>query len=1048
MGKRTLFLILMVLTLQMQALSDEQIRFARYPAISPDGKIIAFCYYGDIWTVPSTGGEAKRLTDHLADDIYPVWSPDGKHIAFSSDRNQNYDVFIIPKEGGIPKQITFHTTNDYATSCSPDGKKILFYSGRHGWSDLYQVDASGGTPIKLTSGWNEPKFYGAYSPDGKYIAYNDGEGYRNWVRKKILSPTCSDIHILDLSSESFISRKLTTFQGNDLWPMWSEDGKHVFYVSNQDGIPNIWKIPAGSGEPIQLTFHKEGGVSWPSISLDGKTITYEYDFGIWKIPTSGGEAQEVKIIVKSEPKINIKDKKTYSSDVSEYSLSPDGKKIALLIRGELFAVPAEDGGEARRLTRTPWRESQITWSPDSKKIVYVSDRSGNQDLFLVDIKTVQEERLTQTPENETKPRFSPDGQYIAYYKDTDKICFLPVGGGEEKIFTSGNFIDFPTESTWEFEWSPDSRWIVYTMLGPDYNTDIWVKSLNGEKPHNISQLAKYNFRPKWSEDGKMIYFSSTLNENTDIYKVKLSPEKIEFKEDVLDSLYEEKEKEDKEEEKKKEKIKEVKIDFENIEKRVERVTEIINDETFPVLTPDGKTFVFVSNILGKKDIWSLPFEEEKKELKQLTTTEKNKTHLMVTPDNKKVFYLSEGKVHSVDLENKKTSSLPFTAKLDIDYPKQREQMFSESWRILNSYYYDKDLHRTNWRGVKEKYYPILENLSTQRDFFELIKQMIGELNSSHLNIYSTDGGVSSENQTGYLGIELDYQVLKERELYKIRYVYPAGPADHKDSKLDKGEYILSLDGKSLEKGKNLYEFLNGKIGKRVKLLVNSKPETESAKEVFIKPISRSDYVDLVYEDWVEGNRRTVKEKSKDKLGYLHIRAMNKSSLDRFKKEVTSQVADKEGVIIDVRGNRGGWTGVYILEILIKKPYVMRNFRESKKISENKYRSNALEKPTVLLINQHSVSNAEIFAQGFRNLNLGKIIGQPTAGAVIGTSEWQLIDGSYLRKPSWGAYTVEGENLENNPRYPDITVEITLEDMIKGRDPQLERAIQELLLELE
>ncbi len=1046
MGKRALFLLLLILALQTFAFSEEHIKFARYPALSPDGKTLAFCYFGDIWTVSSKGGAANRLTDHQANDIYPVWSPDGNFVAFSSDRDNNYDVFIIPKEGGIPKQLTFHTRNDLVTSWSPDGKKILFYSGRSGQSDLCEVDTSVGTPVKLTGGWNQPEFYGEYSPDGKYIAYNDGEGYRNWVRKKIISPSCSDIFILDLTSEKFRSKRLTDFEGNDLWPMWSDDSEHIFYVSSRDGIPNIWKTPVDSGEPSQLTFYKEDGVSWPSISKDGKFVVYEYDFGIWMIPTSDKEAEEIKIIVKSEPKINIKEKKTYTSSVSEYSLSPDGEKIALVLRGELFVVPKEAGGDARRLTNTPWRESQITWSPDSKKIAYTSDWDGNQDLFIADIKDIEEKRLTETKENETKPRFSPDGKYIAYYKGTDKICYILSEGGEEKTLVSGNFIDFPTEPTKEFEWSPDSKWMVYTILGPDYNTDIWVKSIQGEKPYNISQLAKYNYRPKWSKDGKIIYFSSTLSENTGIYKVDLLPEKIEFKENILDSLYQKKEKKKDDEKEKEDKI-EVEIDFKNIEKRVKRVTEIINDQTYPILTPDGKTFVFVSDILGKKDIWSLPTEEKKKKLTQLTTTENEKTQLMVTPDGKEVYYLSEGKIHSVNLTDKKTSTLSFNAELDIHYPKQREQIFSESWRILNSYFYDKDLHGTDWEGIKEKYHPILQNISTQKDFFDLIKEMIGELNSSHLNIYSRGGGVSSEKESGYLGIELDYQALKDKGWYRVKYVYQEGPADHKDSKLEMGEYILSVDGKLLDKQANYFQLLGGKVGKRVKLLVNSKPEIDSAREVLIKPISRGKYADLVYEDWVQKKRSMVEKKSQGKLGYLHVRSMNKTSLDRFKKEVTSEAAKKDGVIIDVRYNRGGWTGVYILEVLIKRPYVMRNFRASERVSENKYRSNALEKPTVLLINQHAFSNAEIFAQGFRTLNLGKVIGQPTAGGVIGTSEWQLIDGSYLRKPSWGAFTVEGENLENNPRYPDVFVETTLEDIMNDRDPQLERAIQELLSEL-
>jgi len=1027
----------------------EEIRFALYPRISPDGTKIAFSYDGDIWTVPSAGGEATRITDHVAYEGWPVWSPDGERIAFASNRFGNMDVFTADARGGEPARVTFHTGTDIPCDWTPDGGAILFQSRREGAEDLFLASLGGGTPIRVSGVWLEREAFADLSNDGKKVVYCDNRCTTGWSRRFFNSTDAANILISDFSTSGIRPAALTDDTFHDLWPRFSPDDREIYFASGRNGALNVFRMPAEGGEAAQLT-SLEKDVQWLSLAERGGLLAFSSGFDLYTLPLEGGTPRKVDVRLRAEFKTNPAEEKTFTGEISEFRVSPDGKKAAFAVHGEIFVARAEKGGRARRVTNTPWRESDIAWLPDSRRIVYVSDRNGALDLFIADTKTGEEKPLSIGPDHDSKPAVSPDGEWIAFYRGNREIRRIKPAGGESERIVSGRFLDLRLNATSEFSWAPDSRWIAYTAYAPDYHTDIRVRNLEDGADSLVSALAAHNHRPVWSPDGEYLYFTSFFRENADTYRVRLQPKKPRFEEDRLDSLYEEKseaeeEKDEKKNDKEKEKPKPVVIDFENISLRQEAFPDLASEESEPVFAEKGKTVVFAANVMGEGrfDLWSFPADEEaeEKKLAQLTTSEKAKSRLQAVEDA--VWYLEGGKVKWHDLAKGKGGAPSFEAEMRIDVEADRRQMFQEAWALLADQFYDPEFHGADWGGVREEYGAVVPHARNTEDFHTLVSMMLGELNASHLDI-SVRGDEGSPPETGYLGIELDHPLLAEGR-FRVRSVLPESPASLRESRIEPGEYLLSVDGAALGQGTNLHEMLHGKVGRRVEIEVAPGLDGKEKRAVRIRPIGRAAHVDLQYGEWERERRRLVDEWSGGRLAYLHVRSMGSADLVRFRRDLVSIAEKKEGAVIDVRYNGGGWISVHLLSILSGETWLLRGFRGEPLTSETKMRSYGYDKPTALLINNRSYSNAEIFAEGWRKLGLGPIVGIPTAGAVIGTDSWTLIDGSFFRKPSWGAYTLEGENLENNGRRPDHHVPNTYNDWMDGRDPQLRKAV-DLLLE--
>ncbi|UCD93748.1 MAG: PD40 domain-containing protein, partial [Candidatus Zixiibacteriota bacterium] len=556
--------VLFIFCLAGSALAGD-VLYARYPALSPDGGMIAVTYLGDIWTVPSSGGQARRLTVHEAEDVRPHFSPDGKSILFSSRRYNNYDVYVVPVEGGEPGRLTFSSSTDYGTGWFPGSDSVLIYSYRDGWGDLFKISVEGGMPIKLTGYPYEDESAGRISADGRYLIYNNGSGSYRWWRRDLRGGRNTDVYIQDRTQKPFASTRLTAHPGYDLWPILNRESGEIYFVSNRDEWAQIWKMPVAGGEPVRLTNFTDDGVQWLNSNPQGTVLVFEQGFEIWIMDPTRAEPRKVSIEINSDEKINRTAKKTFDGSVDWFSLSPDEKKIAAVVHGEIFVLPASDPKEGKRITYTPAREAFPVWGADSKTIYYNSDRHGNYEIYSADVTTSEETRLTNSPEDDVKPIVSPDGKYLACFRANDRIVRIDLKTGDETVWVEGLFSDFPVAATVDYDWSPDSRWLTFAMNGPTYETDIFMVSIDDEM-HNISKFARDNIRPRFSNDGKIVYFTSTINNSYDACKIDLVPKPAEFFESSFDSLFAEKE-EAKEDEKKEESIDSVVVDPERIESR-------------------------------------------------------------------------------------------------------------------------------------------------------------------------------------------------------------------------------------------------------------------------------------------------------------------------------------------------------------------------------------------------------------------------------------------------------------------------------------------------
>ncbi len=1041
----TLALILLINLFASSVLIADDVLYARYPALSPDGQTIAFTYMGDIWTVDASGGRAQRLTVHEAEDIQPHYSPDGKNILFSSSRLKNFDTYIIPAEGGTPKQLTVHSAADIGTGWTPKGDTAIFYSRREGFNDIYKVSITGGTPIKLTGYYKEHETNGRISSDGQYMLFNFGGASRRWWRRDLQSSRNGDIYLQDRKAESFTSRRLTSEMGHEVWPVLNESAGEFYFIACRGEWAQVWRQPLDGGTATAMTEFKGDGAQWLNSNPQGTLLVFEQGFKIWTLNPATGELKTIPIDIKSDERGNISRVETFKGDVQWYSISPDERKIAVSIHGEVFIIPAEEPETGRRVTFTAGRESFPVWGADSKILFYSSDRNGNSDIYKIDVVTGDETQLTTSPENEIKPVVSPDGKYLAFYRGLKQIIKYDIANDKETVWIEAVLFDLGIEPTIEYDWSPDSKWFAFTGGGATYETNIFISDLEGNTT-DISQLSGYNYRPRFSSDGKKVFFSRWNEGKTQTYEISLTHEPNEFYESSFDSLFlDEPESESDKDDKKKDgnEVTPVEIDFSRIVQRRKLAFTLSASSDYPVLTPDGDKYLFLANIMGKQEIWSVNTDGDL-ELTQISKGGGGKSNLRMSDDGKWVFFLENGKIKKAAVAGGKQETLSFSASMDVDEFALNHQKFSETWQMLNTYFYDSGFHGTNWAEVYEKYEPVVSHVRTEDEFRNLIMELLGELRASHLYIYSKQGGPDAQNVTGETGIFWDYKLIERDGSYKVADVIPESPADLAGIK--SGMYVTAINGRELSGGTNLFSLLAGLKGRRVIFSTGNRPH-KGETEIAVKPTDRGTLETAYYKYWVEQRRQRVDSLSDGRLAYLHIRSMSGRYLNQFKEELVAIAELKDGVIIDVRDNGGGNIAVHLLGILVKTPYFLRTFRDFPATTENKMRSKALEKPMTLLINNYSASNSEIFAEGFRQLKLGKIIGEPTAGAVIGTGSYTLIDGTRVRRPSWGAFTVGMEDTDKIRRQPDILIEHGPDDFINGHDKQLERAVSELLKEL-
>ncbi len=780
-------LLLFLATTAAAPLRAQEARpFLYQPAPSPDGSEIAFVSSGDIWVVPAAGGDAHLLVSHEADESRPLYAPDGTRLAFVSDRDGDDDIYVLTLATGEVRRLTWGDGAEELDAWSPDGRWIYFADGRgdpDGKADVWRVSAGGGTPMRVLADRFAPEFHAAVSPDGRTLAIAAvaGMAQSQWWRHGHAHIDESEIW-LATPGEPPSYRKLSESGSKNVSPMWSSDGSTLVYVSDRSGSENLWSQATGGGEARALTNFRDGRLLFPTVSADGRTVAFERDFGIWRMTLPDGRAERVAVTLDGAPQRTGIQHLSLTSGFGELSLSPDGKKVAFIARGEVFAASAKDGGQATRVTRTLAPEEEVAWAPDSRRIAYTSRRSGRPKLFLYDFGSDEERALTTGNGSDVTPRFSPDGAKVAYVRDGREVHVLDVASGSDRRVAEGQLWGAPFTLAEPLVWSPDGAWLAYFATDAHMFTNVWVVPSDGEgDPRPVSELANSSASSMaWSKDGKTIYFDTQQRtENGELARVDLVPRTPTFREDRFRDLFQEEKKgggADSTAAAGEARDSTTRVVFEAVRRRLELLPTGV-DVGAIALSPDGKTLVFTAAAEGQQNLYAYSVDPERDEpavTRQITSTPGFKSLPRFTPDGKEVYFLDRGRIRAANVASGDGRAVAVTAELDVDFDQEKVEAFDEGWTYLRDDFYDAAYHGADWQAVRRTFEPYIRGAGTRAEYSRLMNMMVGELNASHLG-HGVQG--PSGPSTGELGVRFDRATYESSGRLRVTEVVHLGPAD-------------------------------------------------------------------------------------------------------------------------------------------------------------------------------------------------------------------------------------------------------------------------------
>ncbi len=1075
--------------------ADQPIRLAEDPALSPDGKRLAFSWNGDVWVANAKGGVARPLTSSEARDTSPVFSPDGSRIAFDSTRSGVRQVHVVPARGGTPEQWTFHSEGSSVRQWQ--GDTLLLYASRdHFWQRsgrFFTIDAKPRSPEELV--FDAYGKEGHLSPDGSRVLFVR-EGVRGY-RKGYRGSQAGQLWMFDRTSGKYT--RLADHPGGSRTPVWHPSGKSFFYCSAKSGAFELWRHDLAEGREERLTeFDGDDSVLMPTISGDGKTVVFRRGFDLYRLNVAKADAapQKVKLLYRGDDLV-LSQRSRRLTSATEAAFTSDGLEVAFVAGGDVWVMDTVLR-EPRQVTSTPELESSPTFSPDNGEIWFVSDGGGKSDVWKA--KRGDEDAywwrndsfvLTQVTDDsavEADLKWSPDGERVAFVKSRGDLWTIEKDGKGAKLVVS-------SWSRPEFEFSPDGKWIVYSQSDNDFNRDVWIQPLDGSRErYNLSSHPDNDFSPVWSPDGKTIAFTGRrVGFETDIYYVQLqktddetgsrdrklkeaiekikkvrkapakkpaakaAPEagkKEEPKKEEPEKVEPEKESdkpaakaEEKPEEKKPEKkLPEVKIDFDGLNLRVRRVS--ISDATEGGLlwSPDSKKLAFSASINGKSGLYTIS-PPTSTTPKLLSTTVGSNARWLKTGNQ--IVWLAGGRPASLTATGT-AASYGFTALQTVDTQKSNQVVFDLCWRAMRDNWYDERMNNRNWDQIRRKYAEVAREAVNPSMLSTVVNMMLGELNGSHLGFSSTvatgsGSGMDWRETTAHFGVRYDASFAGPG--WKVEDVIRNSPATRQRSLLNVGDVVLSVDGTEVDPAMEVTAVLNGRLDRDVLLKV--KNEKRDTRDVSIRPISYGAARSLLYEQWIDDSRQAVEKASQGRFGYVHIRGMNMSSFYRFERELYSVASGKAGLVIDVRENGGGSTTDHLLTILTQPTHAITQPRGGGPGYPHDRRVYATwSKPIVVLCNQNSFSNAEIFSHSVKTLERGQVVGVPTAGGVISTGGTRIAGVGFLRMPFRGWFLMDGSDMELNGCVPHHVVWPQPGDLPSGKDEQLAKAIEVLGKEVE
>lgn len=1034
-------------------LAQEALPSFHHPAPSPDGSEVAFVSGGDIWVVPATGGVAHLLVSHEANEGHPLYSPDGTRLAFVSNRAGDNDIYVLHFASGDVTRLTWGDAGEELDDWSPDGTWIYFADGRNdpgGHPDIWRVPSTGGTPMPLLADEYSPEFHAALSPDGSSIAIA-GTGRMaqgQWWRNGHSHIDESEIWIVTPGDPPTYQR-LTEPGAKAVKPMWTRDGSDVVYVSDRSGTENLWRQSVAGGAPRVVTSFDDGRVLFPRSAASADLVVFERDFGIWAMQLDGAPSP-ISITLRGAPQASATEHLSLSNGFGDLALSPDGEKVAFIARGEVFAAGVEEGGQATRVTRTVAAESEIAWGPESKRIAYVSLRDGQPGIYMFDFGSMTETRITDDGYDIT-PRFSPDGDRIAYARNGSEVRVHDLGSGEDSRLAASQLWVHPYAPPEPLAWSPDGQWLAWVATDDRMFSNVWLAPAEGGEARAASNLANSSAGSVvWDPKGETLYFDTQHRTKTgQVASVDLVPRTPLFHEDRFTRLFDDDEpvgtgSDSPEAGAEDDTDAPSPPDFDGIRRRLDLLPIGVDVGTI-ALSPDGHTLVFNAAAEGQQNLYAYsvdPEEDGPRVTRQLTSTPGFKSRPQFTPDGREVVYLASGRIRITNVESGQSRGLDVTAEIDADFDQLKMEGFAQGWMYMRDHFYDEEMHGADWESVRETFTPRIRGARTMPEYSRLMNMMLGELNGSHLGHSFPSGNAGSS--TGELGLRFDRAEYETAGRLRVTEVVPLGPA-HVAGGVAVGDYVHAVQGTPADGATNIDALLQDSQGDKVMLRVSGSPEGAGARDVEVRPISWQLVRRLEYRDWVEANRAYVDEASDGRLGYVHMPDMSEGSLRQLYVDLDAENHERQGVVIDIRNNNGGFVNAYALDAFSRRGYLTMQLRGRPEANARSILGQrALELGTVLVVNQNTLSDGEDFTEGYRSLGLGQVVGEPTAGWIIFTWSAGLVDGTTVRMPRARIRAADGSDMELYPRAVDVEVVRPMGQSYTGTDGQLDAAVRVLL----
>lgn len=1066
MKKILLALIAPLATASAMAQSDPL--WMRFPAISPDGKTVAFSYKGDIWTVPANGGQARQITTNPAYDAYPVWSPDSRQIAFASSREGSMDIYVVGRDGGAPRRVTTDSGDEYPmawrndstimlkASIMPKATSIMFAN----FSQVYEVSDKGGR-MRLFS--DIPMEDISVGNDGALL-YHDNKGYEDPFRKHHQSPICRDIWLYKGGNYT----KLTNFAGEDRTPVWGGDNNTYYYLSEEDGTFNVYKRRIGETAKTQLSHYKGNPVRFLTRSTDG-TLCYAYDGAIYTLK-EGSQPVRLNLSMVADDGSDKLRRQVLRSGATEFAVSPSGKEIAFVVHGDVY-VTSTDYTTTKRITDTPEQERNVNFSPDGRRLVYASERGGLWQIYQTSIVNkdekqftyatqLKEEQLVKSSLVDMQPAYSPDGKSVAYIEDRGALKAVDVKTKTVRQLMDGKFQYSYSDGDLWFQWSPDSKWLLSNYIGHGgwNNSDIALVPADGsQKITNLTNSGYNDNNGRWVLGGKAMLFMSdragyrshgSWGAEDDAYIMFFDLDAYERfrmgKEER--ALYDEAHKKEKadttkkkkpliklgkkaKDDKKKDKAKTLKFDLANCRDRVIRLTVNSSHMADAILSPGGDTLYYQAKFEGGYDLWKHDLVENKTEIVM-----KNVGYGLEADKDFKNLYVYNNGIKQIDLAKNSQKSIDFEANFNYRPYEERAYIFNHVWQQVKDKFYDPKLHGVDWEGYKKTYAKFLPYINNNYDFRDMLSEMLGELNGSHTGArYYPEGATL---KTAALGLFFDDDY--EGDGLKVEEVINRGPFAVRNTGVKKGCIIEAIDGQKIAKGSDYTSLLDGKAGKMTRVSVFD-PSRKKRFDVVVRAISRSAQADLLYRRWVDRNREMVDSLSNGTIGYVHVKAMDSESFRTvFSQLLSDSMRQKKAVIVDERHNGGGWLHDDLCTLLSGKQY-------AKFIAHGKYIGydpwNKWVKPSCVMICEDDYSNGHGFPAVYKTLGIGKLVGAPVAGTMTAVWWERMMNGMIFGIPQVGNQAMDGTFFENKELKPDIEVYNTPADYETGNDEQLKAAVE-------